>query len=218
MVRLACLLVAASLLTACPADGGKANTKPPARVEDGKEPEPKPPTKAEAKAEAKAPPPEPALEPTRPRFRSTAEEAKAAGLPPLGFSLDLGDVGMSGSRFGDGDYATFSSPPGGTMMLIVSPATVGADPASLVHREGAEVTPQEVELLGAERRAVAWISGEGRARASWCGIIVAPEGAAEGAPALLLELGVDHQGPEITCATTLEDDDLGPMAKSLRFE
>lgn len=172
----------------------------------------------EPTADPEATPTEPAPKTDRPRFVSTAEEAKAAGLAPLGFSLDLGDVGMSGNRFSGGEYASFSSPPGGTMMLIVMPATVGADPATLVHREGAEVTPQEVELLGAKRRAVAWISGEGRGRTSWCGIVVAPEGAAEGAPALLLELGVDHGGPEITCATTLDDEDLGAMAKSLRLE
>jgi hypothetical protein len=47
---------------------------------------------------------------------------------------------------------------------------------------------------------------------------VAPAAAAEGAPALLVELGVGHSGNEVICATTLEDDVLGPVIRSLKLE
>jgi hypothetical protein len=103
-------------------------------------------------------------------------------------------------------------------MLRITPATVGTDPASLVHHGESATTPQDVELLGVKRSAVAWVHGESMARTSWCGIIVAPASAPDGAAALLLELGIGHYQGDASCTPTLEDDVLGPMAKSLVFE
>jgi hypothetical protein len=139
---------------------------------------------------------------------------------PLPFTLELADSGMSGSRVGDGDYLTLSGPPGGPLMLRIYPATVGADLHELVAalRPDAELLDGRVTLLGAERPAVAWVSGESMARTAWCGIIVAPVSAAAGQPALLLELGVGHQGDAVDCKIVSEHHVLGPVIASLTFE
>jgi hypothetical protein len=213
------LLLVACLSCACESEPGKAEAK--TKAEPPTKPVPAPPTQPadDGAAEPEAVPSEPGPPAKDDRWRSSLAGAKAAGLPPLAFSFALpGDAGMSGDAFGDGDYVTLSGPPGGTLMLRITPAKVGADPAGLVSRDGLPTTPQEVELLGAKQPAVAWVSGESMARTAWCGIIVAPAGAAEGAPALLLELGVGHYKGEAACAPTLEDDALGTMAKSLVFE
>lgn len=152
------------------------------------------------------------------RWRITAGDAEAAGLPPLAFSFDLTDSGLSGDRLRDGDYVMLSGPPGGPLSLRIAAATVGADPAALVRHGASTVTPQEVELLGARQRAVAWITGEGFTRTSWCGVVVAPPVAAEGAPALLVELGAGYSDDEVTCKTTVEHVVLGPIMKSLAFD
>jgi hypothetical protein len=138
---------------------------------------------------------------------------------PLPFSLELADSGMSGSRVGDGDYLTLSGPPGGPLMLRIYPATVGADVNKLVAglRPDAELQGGSVNLLGAERPAVTWITGESMARTLWCGVIVAPAGAAAGQPALLLELGVGHQGDGGDCKHVRDHHVLGPVLDSLSF-
>jgi len=217
----AILLVIACLPLACGPGRGDSEAATPSKTkpEPTSKAEPAPPTKAGDEKTKPAPPPlDPAPPAKRERWRTTAEDAKAAGLPPVAFSFDTTDSGMSGSGSSDGDYVTLSGPPGGPLMLRIAPATVGADPAALVRRGSASVTAEEVELLGAKRRAVAWITGEGLARTSWCGIVVAPTGAAEGAAALLVELGVGHGGEEITCKTAVEHHVLGPVVKSLVFE
>jgi hypothetical protein len=105
-------------------------------------------------------------------------------------------------------------------MLRVYPATVGADLNNLVTALRPEATPQagSVTLLGAERPAVSWINGESMARTLWCGVIVAPAGAAPGQPALLLELGVGHRGDGGDCKLARDHHVLGPVLDSLAFE
>jgi len=230
MKRCSCLLVIAWLCSACDPGGSKGDAPSKAAPEATKAaPEatkaaPGPTkaaheTTAEAKGGAAAVPTEPGPRAEGERWRTTLAEAKAAGLPPLAFSFTMPPAaGMIGSRFGNGDYVTLSGPPGGTLMLRITPATVGADPAGLVDRQGSTTVPQEVELLGAKQPAVAWVHGESMARTSWCGVILAPTGAIAGAPALLLELGIGHYEGEASCTPTIEDDALGVMAKSLVFE
>jgi hypothetical protein len=139
---------------------------------------------------------------------------------PLPFSLEIADSGMSGSRVGEGDYLTLSGPPGGPLMLRIYPATVGADLKKLVAalRPEAELQDGSVTLLGAERPTVSWISGESMARTLWCAVIVAPASAAPGQPALLLELGVGHQGEGADCKLARDHHVLGPVIDSLAFE
>jgi hypothetical protein len=81
----------------------------------------------------------------------TPDEAAAAGLPKLGFSLDTTDTGMSGTRFGNREYLHLSGPPGGPMILQISPATIGAKLADVVGSDllrDATLVEEQVELLG----------------------------------------------------------------------
>jgi hypothetical protein len=182
-------------------------------VEQPKAPEQKPPPEPDSKVE-----PEPVKEEsvTEEHITITAAEATAAGLPALGFSLRTTGAGMSGSKFGDGQYVHLSGPPGGPLSLSISPTTIGADLQKLIG--GATVATEQVELLGASRSAAAWVTGESLARTSWCALIVGRPEAKAGDPALLLELGVGHQGDAVTCKTALEDPTLKPIVESLTLD
>jgi hypothetical protein len=149
----------------------------------------------------------------------TASEAATAGLPELGFSLRTAG-GMSGTRLTDGRYLHLSGPPGGPLSLSISPATIDAELTALLgDRIGsAKVVTEQVELLGASRAAVAWITGESQARTSWCALIVGHAGAQAGDAALLIELGVGHQGDAVTCKTALEHPTLEAVVESLVFD
>lgn len=105
-------------------------------------------------------------------------------------------------------------------MLRIYPATVGADVKKLVAglRPDAELLDDRVTLLGSERPAVAWITGESLARTLSCAVIVAPTSAAAGQPALLLELGVGHQGEGSECKIARDHHVLGSVIDSLVFE
>lgn len=205
MTRRSCsLFVLACLALACASERGD---------------EPKQPTAADAKrptADDGQPPSKPVGEP--PAFEGTRVRVSDGPLP---FSLELGDSGMSGSRAGDGDYLTLGGPPGGPLMLRIYPATVGADVKTLVAALRPDAEPLldgRVTLLGAERPAVTWISGESMARTLRCGVIVAPTSAAAGQPALLLELGVGHGGEDADCKHARDHHVLGPVLDSLTFE
>lgn len=224
MVRRTSSILALSLSLACAAEDGK-RTEPKADASPKVEP---------SVEVASEPPSEPSVEPpseppslrepewvTVERITITAAEAKAAGLPAIGFSLDTTGTGMIGTRLDDRNYLHLSGPPGGPLMLIISPATIGAELADLVGGDrvlDARLVPEQVELLGAPRSAVAWITGASLARTSWCAVIVGRPEAAAGDPALLLEVGVGHQGDTVTCKTALEDHLLRPVIASLTLE
>jgi hypothetical protein len=147
----------------------------------------------------------------------TAALARSKGLPPLGFSLDFTDTAFTASPFLDGSYLVASGPPGGPLSLRVSPVARNAEFAGIVGGSELETKPksEQIDLLGAKRPAVAWISGESMARTSWCAFIVAPQ---TGDDALLIELGVGHSQADITCKTALGHDELAKVIASLRFE
>jgi hypothetical protein len=204
MTRISCMVVLACLTLACASERGD-EPKQPASDDKSTAAPAEPPVTAEPVAGEP-----PAFEGTRVRVSDG----------PLPFALELADSGMSGSRAGDGDYLTLSGPPGGPLMLRIYPATVGADVETLVAglRADAQLLAGRVTLLGAERPAVAWITGESMARTAWCAVIVAPAGAASGQPALLLELGVGHQGDAADCKIARDHHVLGPVIDSLTFE
>lgn len=214
MTRLSCSLVLLACVTlACASERGDDPKQPAA--DNGK---PTTTTNARTTADdqpADDQPSKPVGEP--PSFEGTGVRVSDGPLP---FSLELVNSGMSGSRAGDGDYLTLSGPPGGPLMLRIYPATVGADVKTLVAalRPDAQLTDGNVNLLGADRPAVTWITGESMARTLWCGIIVAPATAAAGQPALLLELGVRHQGEGGDCQRVRDHHVLGPVLDSLTFE
>ncbi|MFV8752827.1 hypothetical protein ACNOYE_19965 [Nannocystaceae bacterium ST9] len=145
-----------------------------------------------------------------------AAQARAKGLPPLGFSLDFTGTAFTVSPFVEGSYLYASGPPGGPLGLRVSPVARDAAFAGVVGGSNVErqLVTEQIELLGASRPAVAWISGESMARTSWCAFILAPE---SGDDALLFELGVGHQGDAITCKTALGQAELAKVIASAKF-
>lgn len=209
MTRPSCsLLLLACLTSACASERGD-EPKQPAAADDERT------TTDQQPRSAEQPPSKPVGEP--PAFEGTRVRVSDGPLP---FSLELADSGMSGSRAGDGDYLTLSGPPGGPLMLRIYPATVGADVKKLVAglRPDAALLDGSVNLLGAERPAVTWITGESMARTLSCGLIVAPASAAAGQPALLLELEVGHRGEGHDCKIARDHHVLGPVIDSLAFE
>ena len=180
---------------------------------------------ASSTAEAPAPAPKPAPElgssepQTDPAVHITASDAEAAGFPPLGFSLDTTDTGLSGSRFG-ADYLTLSGPPGGPLILRFAPASTGAELPSLLTdmAGGASLVAESIELLGETRPAAAWITGESLARTSWCATVLSPPNSEPGAPALLLIAGVGHQTEATTCATALANPTIAAALASFAWD
>lgn len=141
-----------------------------------------------------------------------AASARAKGLPELAFSLDFRETSFTVMPFAEGSYLRASGPPGGPLFLVVSAITRDAE---FGPDDGASSSVvEQVELLGEQRRAVAWISGASHARTSHCSILVAPP---QGEQALLIELGVGHQRDEVTCKTALAHEQLAKVLASLRF-
>lgn len=187
----------------------------------GEEPskQPKDPVKTEAPIEAvNEAPIEPLPEHMADQVVTiSAALARSKGLAPLGFSLDFTGTAFTVSPFAEGSYLYASGPPGGPLGLRVSPVARNAEFAGVVGGSNPELQliAEQVELLGASRRAVTWISGSSMARTSWCAVIVEP---AAGDDALLLELGVGHSGDEVSCKIALGHDELAKVVASLRFE
>jgi hypothetical protein len=207
MTRHSCLLLLACLTVAC---ASERSDEPPrsAPVNEA------PPSTKQTKPEAQPPIERPVAVP--PVFEDSRVRVTDSPLP---FALELGESGMSGHRGGNGDYLSLGGPPGGPLMLRIYPATVGADVGKLVGalQPDAKLIDGTVTLRGAERPAVTWITGESNSRTLWCGVIVAPADAAAGQPALLLELGVGHQGEGTECKTARDHHVLGPVLDSLTF-
>jgi hypothetical protein len=208
------LLLLACLTFACASERGD-DPKQPAAGGDKQDEQDEPTEPPSTTAEPAPEPDQPVGEP--PSFEGTRVRVSDGPLP---FTLDLVNSGMSGDRAGEGDYLTLGGPPGGPLMLRIYPATVGGDVKKLIAglRPQAQLQDGSVDLLGAERPAVTWITGESMARTLMCGVIVAPDGAAPGQPALLLELGVGHRGDSSDCKIARDHHVLGPVIDSLTFE
>lgn len=148
----------------------------------------------------------------------SAAQARSKGLLPLGFSLDFTGTAFTVSPFVEGSYLYASGPPGGPLGLRVSPVARTAELTSAVERGRAnlevKVIAEPIEVLGSSRPAVTWISGESMARTSWCAFIVAPEASDD---ALLIELGVGHQGDAVTCKTALGHTELAKVIATLKW-
>lgn len=213
---LASLLVVASLALACGSSRGNKGSEPESAKPLENRPKPDPPEVREN------PPPSTERSVSAPGpVTVSAAEAEAAGLPALGFSIDTSEAAMTGTALVRGRYLEMSGPPGGPLILRVSATKLGEDFANVVGGDDvldATLVEEEVEMLGAKRRAAAWITGTSLARTSWCALIIAPEGAEPGDPALLLEFGVGYGGDETACATALQHGQLAPVIASFEFE
>jgi hypothetical protein len=203
--RLALALVLVLAVPACMAERGDEAPRQPKDPEGQGEPASTPATR-----ETPMPSSEPVFDVV---VQIDAASARAKGLPELAFSLDFRTTSLSVAPFAEGSYLRASGPPGGPLFLIVS--AIARD-AEFGPGEGASSSVvEQVELLGAPRRAVAWISGASHARTSHCSILVAPP---QGEQALLIEIGVGHQRDEVTCKTALAHEQLAKVLASLRFE
>lgn len=155
-----------------------------------------------------------------PQLTIAPDEAAAAGLPALGFSVTLDGTGMTGAKLRDGDYLRVSGPPGGPLLLRIGPATVGAKLEQVIspeHLGDAKLVEERVEQRNVERRAAAWVRGESMARTSWCAMIVGPVDGKPDDPALVVELGVGYSGDAVACATAIDDPRMFPVMTTLRL-
>lgn len=146
----------------------------------------------------------------------TTALAQSKKLPPLAFSLDFTGTGFSVSTFSSGSYLHASGPPGGPLILEVSPVASDAELAKIVQTRHADakLSMAPIEVLGASRSAVAWMTGEGFSLTSWCAFIVAPE---TGKDALLIELGLGHSKSDVLCETALGHDELAKVIASFSW-
>jgi len=164
-------------------------------------------------------------------FAITADEAKAAGLPAIGFKLS-GLKGHGWTRFAadKNRYISLSGPPGGPLSFSVTPYT---DPASgpqtlkelfakkLEGRKGLEPMvdgkPEKLTVGGVEREAQAFRTGYSLATSNWCLVRIPAEGV-EGAGLLMtLRLGT-KEDREPTCAHSLKSRALKPLAESFTLD
>jgi hypothetical protein len=158
-------------------------------------------------------PPPPAAWPTPPQsipFVVTADEARALGLPSIGFRVDLAGTSMSGGKFPEaGKYLTASGPPGGPLLAIVwataqRESHLGAVEAAL--REHFSQPWQQplvigtggsVHIGGAPRPALAFMTGESLNKIAWCGVVLSTPNAS-----VLVTLG---RGPGYAAAMSCEE-------------
>jgi hypothetical protein len=164
-------------------------------------------------------------------FSITADQAREAGLPAIGFKVS-GLKGHGWTRFAPDRkrYISLSGPPGGPLSFSVTPYTDGAgDPLTLeqLFRERIEgrggidpfVTgePEKVELAGAEREAQAFRTGKSLATSNWC-VVKVPSAEIEGA-GLLVILRIGSKEDRLpTCKLSLKAAALAPLAKSFALE
>jgi hypothetical protein len=146
----------------------------------------------------------------------TAALAKSKKLPPLAFSLDFTGTGFSVSPFSNGGYLHASGPPGGPLSLQVSPVAGDAELWEVIQARHADakLSMAPIDVLGAIRPAVGWITGEGFSRTSWCGFMIVSETSDD---ALLVELGVGHSDSDVLCETALGHVELAKVIASFSW-
>jgi len=115
----------------------------------------------------------------------TAAEAKAQGLPPIGLRVDPGDAPLSLLKFPEPDkYLIASGPPGGPLLVIVwetdqRESNVAAV-ESAVRKNFAQTWQQPLvigeagtlQIAGAARPALAFMTGESLRKTAWCGVVM----------------------------------------------
>jgi hypothetical protein len=159
--------------------------------------------------------------------RVTAAEAKRAGLPAIGFTIDPGGhaLGAATLRFPD-SYVTLSGPPGGTKMIDVR-AYKGAanDATALASLRGrfdkpgfgpaTYGAPERVDVAGAMRPAQAAIVGKGFGHSQWCVALVADPGGSDAGLAVFVGVSAGPSNKP-SCAAVLETS-LGAVVRTLRL-
>ena len=195
------------------------------------EPEVEKPRAEEPEAEKPVAAEKPALPTKAPSdaddFAITADEAKAAGLPAIGFKLS-GLSGHGWTRFAadQNRYISLSGPPGGPLSFSITPySDTASGPQTLKQlftekvegRGGLEPVvdgkPEKVSVGGAEREAQAFRTGRSLATSNWCVVRIPAEGV-EGAGLLMTLVLGTKEDREPTCAHSLKSRALKPLAES----
>jgi hypothetical protein len=162
-------------------------------------------------------------------FAITADQAKAVGLPPIGFELS-GLKGHGWTRFAPdrNRYLSLSGPPGGPLSFLVSPYSDDGSPTleQLFRKAFADQSalepflagePEKVEIAGAEREAQAFRTNRSLATSNWC-VVKIPAAKIENT-GLLMTLRIGSKEDRTpSCALSLKSAALAPLARSFRLE
>ncbi len=204
----------------CSTNGGTAAASEPSEAPE--------PTPSEVRP-AKGPSPQEAPNKsavTKGRAVIHAEDARAGGLPAVGFTVEWDTTPGFSPRMplGGGMYLSLSGPPGGPLGMRVSSYTNGdADHATLEknisvpqqfgYTKGA---PEQVSLAGASRPALAYLSGQAIAKVHGCAVLVpARAGAREGLVVTFISSG--HSVTQPNCATVLANPSLTKLVATFRL-
>lgn len=158
----------------------------------------------------------------------TAADARAKGLPPIGFSVEwprprlfLGSVLAH-----EGTYLTLSGPPGGPLGMsvrgytnadanhgILETVIVEHPPRPPVIR-GA---PETIDLAGAARPALAYIQGESLARSLTCLALVPSPGNKREGLVVRFYVAAGSAMSKAACKTVVERPSIAPLVASFRL-
>jgi hypothetical protein len=146
-----------------------------------------------------------------------ADDAKAKGLPAIGVRVDPGTLSVL--PFPEPDkYLIASGPPGGPLLAIVwqTDRADAIDAAVRAHFAQPWQQPlvvgesSTIEIAGAKRAALAFMTGESLRKTAWCGVLV---GGASGA--VLVTLGrAPGQAAAMTCAEVIAEPSLAGFVKT----
>lgn len=152
-----------------------------------------------------------------------ADEAKANGLPGIGFRVDPQGVPLSLMKFPEPDkYLIASGPPGAPLLAIVWQADGRAGDAAAieqaVRRSYSKPFQQPlvigeagtVTIGGASRPALAFMTGQSMRKTAWCGVLVSGQGAS-----LLVTFGRSPgQAASMSCADVVAEPSLAAFART----
>ena len=158
--------------------------------------------------------------------RVAAEAAAQRGLPRVGIRIDARGTPMSIGVFPDpGCYVRASGPPGGTLLVEITPMAESGDDVAAIERAlaarfaAAWAHPREVYargrivLAGAERDAVACTTGTGFAKVAWAGAIVRTA-----TTGVLVVVGVSAGEQRPTVKQIVEHPALASMVRSIAID
>jgi ADP-ribosylglycohydrolase len=148
-----------------------------------------------------------------------ADEAAAKNLAPIGFSIDPSGAGMVVSTFPRPEmYLHASGPPGGPLAFVVWAATAGGAEAlarAVQARFGGPALvvgdASTIELAGASRPALSFVTGSGISQTAWCGALVETSSGA-----MLVAFGAGSVKP-LTCAQVAAHPALSMLVRSFKL-
>ena len=158
-------------------------------------------------------------------FTVSSSDASAHGLSSIGFSVDLAGTGLIATPFPSArEYAIFSGPPGGPLLVRIEPSggRITAEALdALVTEHGARwgspltLGARETVTLDEDTRpAITASTGTSLASTQWC-VVLVPAHTMRRPMGLLVAFGVEN-ATRLTCAQILANRSLGAFARSFR--